>query len=539
MALADSAGAAPRRTHLVLARSAFHPIAFSIAYVLNVWLGTSMSVFAVGRALIIAPLVAAGLVLLGWLLLRDVRRGGLFATALLAVLVFGREVMIVISNTLAALPAWQIVALIGLLTLLGVTAAIVLRRAGLGPRGLDAWTRVLDVLAGALLVAVLLTAVASGAIGQTIADLKQGVDLDAVADRPSDPTLPDIYLIFLDGYPRADVLADHYGYDNTAFLAGLEDRGLDVAKESHSNYTLTQFALVSMFNVDLLQDIPELQPVISGERPAEPTSRRLLNDNPILDGLQERGYLTVALAGSYEDVAVRQADIFLETGHMNEVEWQLISRTFIVDLLDAALPTFFADQQRAFIDSSFDQAARVARDRSLGPRFVLAHVFAPHTPFVFGANGEAVDIPELRRAEDTAAAGGFSMESFGERLRGQVSYVNGRTLELIDTIQASSEEPPVIIVMSDHGPRPRSLDPDHPDPELVRERFGTLFAASTPGRDEVFPDDVAPAQIMGRLMKAYFGMDLGEPGSGIFASGQNRYEFFGLGDAPPTPAPSR
>jgi hypothetical protein len=92
--------------------------------------------------------------------------------------------------------------------------------------------------------------------------------------------------------------------------------------------------------------------------------------------------------------------------------------------------------------------------------------------------------------------------------------------------------------MSDHGPRPSALDPQHPDPELIRERFGTLFAASTPGKENVFSDDVTPAQIMGDLVGAYFGVDLGQPRPGIFASGQNRYDFTRLGDAPPTPVPS-
>jgi hypothetical protein len=118
-----------------------------------------------------------------------------------------------------------------------------------------------------------------------------------------------------------------------------------------------------------------------------------------------------------------------------------------------------------------------------------------------------------------------------------VQYVNGRTLELIDTVLASSAVPPIIIVMSDHGSRSEPLDPRNPDPELVRERFGSLFAADTPGHPGLFPDDVAPVEVMGRLLNTYFGVEVRDPGEGIFTTGNSQYDLIQLGDAPPTPGP--
>jgi hypothetical protein len=518
-------------------RAVFHPIALVVAYVLSVWLETGISVFAIGRALLVAPVVALLLILIGSIAFRDIRWGGVFASAGLVLLVFGREIWLIVGSAIILLAPWQTALLVGLVVAALALVTVTARHAGWRLPGADAWTNGLDVLAGALLVAVLATGVAGGAAAETVTDLRQGVDLDAAPPRPPDPARPDIYVIFLDGYPRADVLADQYGFDNSPFLAALAQRGLAVAEASHSNYTLTQFALVSMFNVDLLQDIPELAPVIAGDARAQPVSRRILNDNIVLNEMRELGYLTVGLAGTYEDVALRQADIFLETGHMNEIEWRLIARTFIPDVINAIVPTFFRDQQRSFVNTAFEQAARVARDRHIGPRFMLAHVFAPRSPLVFGAEGEPMDVAELRRTDDTAQAFGLSLEEFGRRLRGQVEYVNGKTLDLIDTIQAEAEQPPVIIVMSDHGSRSRLLDADHPDPELVREQFGTLFAAATPGHSNVFPEDVTPAQVMGRLQEAYFDVRYVPPGNGIYAGDSNHYAFRRLGDAPPTPSP--
>jgi hypothetical protein len=333
-------------------------------------------------------------------------------------------------------------------------------------------------------------------------------------------------------------LASAYGFDNSLFLNALRDRGLDVAPASHSNYVKTQFALLTMFNVRLLEDIPALRPILSGKQSVQPLSRRLLNSNPVLDQLHEMGYVTIGFSGSYEDVALRQADAFLDTGHMNELEWNLISRTFIVDAVDAVLPDFFVDQQRAFIDASFDQAIRVAQDRDIGPRFLLAHVFAPHAPLVYGAPGENVTIRALRRTDDTAEAAGLTIQEFGQRLTAEIEYLNRRTLDLIDTIKAQSPTPPIIIVMSDHGPRSRRLDPEHPEPELVREQYGTLFAALTPGHPNIYPPDTTPAEIMGRLMHAYFGTPYEDPGTGIFDTKGGAFSFVRVGDAPPTPQPS-
>ena len=54
---------------------------------------------------------------------------------------------------------------------------------------------------------------------------------------------PNIHMLVLDGYPRADVLA-RVNYDNGEFLHDLRDRGFDVYEDSHSNYDLTPFSLL-------------------------------------------------------------------------------------------------------------------------------------------------------------------------------------------------------------------------------------------------------------------------------------------------------
>jgi hypothetical protein len=88
--------------------------------------------------------------------------------------------------------------------------------------------------------------------------------------------------------------------------------------------------------------------------------------------------------------------------------------------------------------------------------------------------------------------------------------------------------------MSDHGPRSRPISPTTATAEVVRERFGTLFAAYTPGRSGVFPQDTTPAEILVDLFNAYFDAQLPQPGSGTFVSeGSRAFNVTRVPDPPP------
>ena len=101
--------------------------------------------------------------------------------------------------------------------------------------------------AGLLLVAAFLTGFMRGSMAAVLEDLDQGIPLSdwagsGTADQGSGP---DIYLILLDGYPRADVLEYAFDIDNSGFVEGLEERGFHVAEESHSDYIWTHVSVPS------------------------------------------------------------------------------------------------------------------------------------------------------------------------------------------------------------------------------------------------------------------------------------------------------
>ena len=101
---------------------------------------------------------------------------------------------------------------------------------------------------------------------------------------------PNVYLIMLDGYPRADTLRNEFGYDNSAFLGGLADRGFDVSTDSRSNYNKTWLTYASMLNGAYISDLLGDQPHPSGRSSHIRWLAALMNQGALLDIARQRGY---------------------------------------------------------------------------------------------------------------------------------------------------------------------------------------------------------------------------------------------------------
>jgi hypothetical protein len=447
--------------------------------------------------------------------------------------VFGRQLGQIGSNIAGILPVWQL-AVLGVV--LALVLAVVVRISAQSlhrPDGPAEWTRGLNFLAAVLMLLIVGTGVTNGTAAQSLVDLRQGVGIDAAPARADVMRQgPDIYVILLDGHARHDVLLDRFDYDDGPFLRALEDRGFEVADASHSNYMFTQLTMTSMLHMSLLP-VPALEPLVRG-RPTNTAAREALINNPTFDFLKARGYTTVAFGTPYENVSLRKADVFVDLTPMNEFEQYLFNSTFLLDAVGAIAPDVVPGMQRTAVNGVFTNLPTVAGDTGLGPKLVWAHVMAPHAPFVFGPHGEPLDLPVLRRFDHFAAGMGLTEAEFEKRFAGQTEYADDRTVEAIDAILAASPEPPVIIVFSDHGSRLREFDPATATADDLRERFGTLFAAYTPGKTGLYAENVTPSQIMVNLLNAYFGADFPQPAEGTFASQiSHPFDFTQVPEPPP------
>lgn len=495
-------------------RLPWHPMLFAAAIVITAWLDAAVSPYAMFRPLGIAVLLAAVLTAVAALVTRSWQLGGIVASAIVGLL-WSRHLLDVATEVIGR--AGSIVAVVWVALIVAVVVLVTLRIRRRAPE----WTRdratgFLNAAAGLLVVAALAFGLISGRLPALAGDLQQGIGLDAWTDVAGGDSAsrPDLYVILLDGYPRADVLDYAFDIDNSGFVAELEQRGFAVSDAAHSDYLWTHVSVPSALNLAYIEQIPEMAAVIEGRAARQPTLRHVVTRNEAFDVAREAGYDVVAIPAGFEEIAPRQADAYFDGGQLNEFELTLLASTFTGDLLNVVAPDFASGQLRSRILENLATLPRVAATRDRPPALIWAHVPAPHQPVVLGADGAPVAVPITDAwFADSPGERGETTEAFVERYRAQLPYLNRQILATIDGVLEASETPPVIVLFADHGSASvvdwNQTDPDEADPARLLERTGILFAAFTPGHDEVFPEDVSPVDLFRLLFDTYLGTDYG------------------------------
>ena len=253
--------------------------------------------------------------------------------------------------------------------------------------------------------------------------------------------LPDIYLIILDGYTRADVLAEAYGFDNSDFIQDLGDMGFYVANCSQSNYPITKYSLSSIMNADYLQNYSNIEML-------PPLKVSLVNET-----LKNLGYTTIAFENSVEGHFDLMEDIHISrkqqalgmidfVGGPNEFEAELIKTTLLKLFYDMPqlLPGLtLTDLQKAEHNEHYRQTFFILEElekipQMNGHNFVFAHLLVPHPPYIFAPTGD------FRFTDDVRS--GYPSN---------VEFINSHLLPVLNTIIETSETPPIIIIQGDHG----------------------------------------------------------------------------------------
>jgi hypothetical protein len=143
-----------------------------------------------------------------------------------------------------------------------------------------------------------------------------------------------------------------------------------------------------------------------------------------------------------------------------------------------------------------------------GPKFVFAHLLAPHPPFVFSPDGEPVEADWDYRLSDGSHFDG-TRDQYINGYRGQIQYINTLLAETIDQILESSATPPVIILQGDHGPG-AYLDYESLENTCIQERFSILNAYYFPNQDKsIFDSSISPVNSFRILFDSYFNTSLG------------------------------
>ncbi|HET9429781.1 MAG TPA: hypothetical protein VFO70_01335, partial [Chitinophagaceae bacterium] len=228
---------------------------------------------------------------------------------------------------------------------------------------------------------------------------KQNVQATSL-NLPDDGRLPDIYFIVLDAYGRKDVLQDTFGLDNSKFLAELQDLGFYVVECSQSNYARTRLSIASTLNMDYVQNLlPE-----EGQRELNAQLRPYMSDNAARLLLEEIGYKTVEFENGFPWLKWKNVSHYLQKGEKTSIQLQLatgmnpfeelfLNTTLVraaVDLGLSGAAISSAPSHRETVLYALETLPKLPRISE--PKFVYAHLILPHPPFIFGPNGEEVEL---------------------------------------------------------------------------------------------------------------------------------------------------
>jgi len=291
--------------------------------------------------------------------------------------------------------------------------------------------------------------------------------------------MPDIYVIVLDTYMRSDALKQDLGYDNSPFIDQLTKMGFYVASCGHPDYTFTYASISAMLNMryipgayanDVWDDFSD-----------NGFWSNLLKNNEVRAQLKSVGYKTVAFQEEYPLVQFDNSDVLIGTDHPSinsaylypfEVMYQQSTAAIVLTALDpggkvnGVIRGIFAKQDKSAVELSgltgpnkdfvvthiisthfiLDHITDVPA--IAGPKYTYVHLFIPHAPFVFGPDGEIMTDPGYYSGDRAGA----TTEAY--QLKGyvnQVQYIDKRMVPILQAIISNSKNPPIIILMGDHG----------------------------------------------------------------------------------------
>jgi hypothetical protein len=321
---------------------------------------------------------------------------------------------------------------------------------------------------------------------------------------------PDVYYILLDGYGREDILAEFYNYNNSKFLDRLEGQGFFVAENSRSNYSNTITSLTSSMNMQYLEQIVELP---SNDLECRMLLSKSIDMNEVMRIFRELGYDFIAFSTGFPSTEITEADQYLDSEDvgLNPFESLLVRNSILLPLFDISAnsaipfeyPGYSGHRERMLF--ILDQLHQFRSNST--PKFVFAHIVAPHPPFVFNAEGDEVDqrFPFVIWDADMYQG---SLEEYVQGYTDQVQFLNDSLMGWVDGLLDGSSPEPIIILQGDHGPR-STVVWRSPSEDAMREATAILNAYYLPGvSGDVVYDEISPVNTFRVILNEYFNANL-------------------------------
>jgi hypothetical protein len=294
--------------------------------------------------------------------------------------------------------------------------------------------------------------------------------------------LPDIYFIILDEYAHPDTMKEYYDYDDSQFINSLKDKGFFIASGSKTWTSATEQCIAQVLNMEHLA--ADLYWKLAYSKVAE--------------FLKMKGYQYIYFGnwvdvGRWESYMEDNADFYFNyfvsgaSPWVSEFQKILWSTTMLQPFYYHLVGTQYESAYRR--ETLYTLEHLKVLPELEGPKFVVAHISCPHTPFVFGPGGE--DIPN----ED------WENVNNKQFYLGQYIFISTQIEGVIDALLKKSEIPPIIILQSDHGTRP-----NYPVDDYAWHKI--LNAMYLPGMDyNTMSENISPVNTFRLIFDHYFGAD--------------------------------
>ena len=305
-------------------------------------------------------------------------------------------------------------------------------------------------------------------------------------------TGPSIYIVLLDGYPRRDTLMNAMGIDNGPFEAALAKRGFDVYDDAHTDRRYTDLTLMTLLT-GTTKGVP-LDTAPASE--VQFLIRKALSEAVLPREAEAAGYEWDVIDSPAGHVTF-SAGHHIQHGGVNTFEDNMLAESAFAPIVKTFLPYLLTDSLRDHFTGSV--ASLISLVDPNAHRLVLAHLFQPHLPFLWKADGSPTRVPFYWPRVNIFAAQIETMEmslrDYSASMKGDLATLNPKLLAMVDAIVAK-DPGAVVVLFSDHGSR-YSLA------LKLTEWYHSFLAARTPGHPHLYAGDPKPVNLLRALIPIY------------------------------------
>lgn len=396
-------------------------------------------------------LIGAGLHILSYYILRNLRKATLFSfSIMLFVLFFGafHDGLKTLAGNLFAVSHTFMFTLIGLLAII---VFVVIKK--YLPKGHKVY-----LYFGVLISLLLCWELVNLSANMLMQKQKQNnfdqkvLDDDKFVEPKINLEKPDIFYIVFDSYTSSDCLLNDFNYSNAGLDSLLAKKGFFIAHHSTSNYPITPFSIASAFNLNYLSNRINDMDV---------TAKLMLQgaasvyESQVPKIMERQGYKICNY--SVFDLKRYPASAKYYFGALSKRmidEQTMIGRFKHYLLWNFTLKNFNGEMKKDpkvlvkqrdnyisdYVTRNIDSLESVSKRKDIVPQFVYCHIMLPHEPYYYKSDGSFWP-------DSTLLSGGNHKAKFIE----QTIYTNIVIERILNSLMQNRSRPYVIILQGDHG----------------------------------------------------------------------------------------